>query len=122
MRSRAIARWIIGAASAVALVAAGSISARAQVDTSKPIVIKKLKPKLAIFKGEVMNVTPVAITVRSQENGWLVRTFRYSDEVRDRMQRIIDRGSYQYGDKVKIEYEAGSDVALRIKGKPSKPI
>ena len=95
---------------------------RAQVDTSKSIPIKTVKPKLERFRGEVLNATSAAITVRSQENERLIRTFTYSPEVRDTMQKIIDRGGYQYGDKVDIRYEAGSDVALRIKGKPSKPL
>ena len=122
MRSKTIPRWAVGAVVVAAAVGAAGPPAGAQIDTSKPIQVKTLKPKLATFKGEVMNVTSVAITVRSQESGLVIRTFRYSDQVRARMQQIIDRGSYQYGDKVKIEYEAGSDVALRIRGKPSKPI
>jgi hypothetical protein len=38
------------------------------------------------------------------------------------MQKILDAGGYQYGDKVEILYTPGSTVALRIQGKPSKPI
>ncbi len=38
------------------------------------------------------------------------------------MQKIFDAGGYQYGDKVAILYKPGSTVALRIAGKPSKPI
>jgi hypothetical protein len=113
----------------VALVAAAALGAmaapvRAQIDTSKPIVIKTIKPKTKLekFQGEVMHANPVAITVRSRENERVIRTFTYSAEVRDRMQQIIDLGGYQYGDKVEIQCEAGGNVALRIKGKPSKPL
>lgn len=106
---------------AAALVAVG-VPLRAQVDTSKPIAIKTVKPKREKFRGEVLNATSAAITVRSQENERLIRTFTYSVEVGDKMQKIIDGGGYQYGDKVDIWYEAGSDVALQIKGKPSKPL
>ena len=35
------------------------------------------------------------------------------------MLQIAARGGYRYGDKIEIEYAAGSDVALQIKGKPS---
>lgn len=101
---------------------AGGTPLAAQVDTTKPIQIKTLKTKLATFKGEVMNATPAAITVRSQENQRVIRTFTYSPGVRGKMQQLLDRGGYQYGDKVEIRYEPGSDVALRIKGKPSKPL
>lgn len=107
---------------AAAMLAAGGVCLGAQVDTSKPIVVKQLKPKRVRFQGEVLSATPVAITVRSRENERLIRTFSYSPSVRDEMQRIIERGGYQYGDKVEIQHEAGSDVALRIKGKPSKPL
>jgi len=108
---------LVAAALAVAVLPAGG-----QVDVNKPISIRTVKPKRVTFEGEVMHANPVAITVRSQENERLIRTFRYSPKVREEMQKIIDRGGYQYGDKVQIRYEEGSDVALRIKGKPSKPI
>jgi len=35
------------------------------------------------------------------------------------MQRIFNAGGYQYGDKVTVWYRSGTDVALKIKGKPS---
>jgi hypothetical protein len=38
------------------------------------------------------------------------------------MQKLFDQGGYQYGDKVEIWYMQGTDVAVRIKGKPSKPL
>ncbi len=108
------------------LVAAGLLVAAApavaQLDTSKPIAIKTLKPKIVKFRGEVLHMNPVSITVRSRENERVIRTFTFSPKVREQMQRILDNGGYQYGDKVVIESEAGSDVALRIKGKPSKPL
>lgn len=122
MRFKTIPSWAFCAAALAAAVGSAGLPAGAQIDPSKPFQVRTLKPKLATFKGEVMNVTPVTITVRSQESERVIRTFRYSDEVRERMQQMIDRGGYQYGDKVKIQYEAGSDIALRIKGKPSKPI
>ena len=106
---------------AVVLAAAG-VPLRAQVDISKPIPIKQSKPKLVKFQGEVLNANAAQITVRSRENERAIRTFTYAPKVREQMQKIIDRGGYQYGDKVEIQYQAGSDVALRIKGKASKPL
>jgi hypothetical protein len=38
------------------------------------------------------------------------------------MQKLLDQGGYQFGDKVVIQYLPGTEVALKIKGKPSKPI
>jgi len=105
---------------AVALAAAAP--ALAQVDISKPIPIKTLKNKHEVFKGEVLNATVVAITVRSQQDEKLIRTFTYSSQVSARMLKIIDQGGYQFGDKVVIVTDPGSSVALQIKGKPSKPI
>jgi hypothetical protein len=110
-------------ASTLALLA-GPALAQEQADTSKPIVIKTMRPKTKreIFKGDVLNVTASAITVRSREDEKQIRTFTYSPVVRDRMQKILDKGGYQYGDKVVIETDPGSNIALQIKGKPSKPI
>jgi hypothetical protein len=106
---------------AAAALLAAAIPLGAQLDASKPIPIKALKPKLVKFQGEVMHANPVALTARSRENELVIRTFSYSPKVREQMQRILDRGGYQYGDRVEIQHAAGSDVALRIKGKPSKP-
>jgi hypothetical protein len=38
------------------------------------------------------------------------------------MQRIVDKGGYQYGDKVTVLYDQASQKALKVKGKPSKAI
>jgi membrane-bound lytic murein transglycosylase B len=91
-------------------------------DTSKPIVVKQVKPKSRkeSFKGEVLNVTAAAITVRSRTNEQQIRTFTFSPAIQVHMQQIMDAGGYQYGDRVTVEADAGSNVALRIKGRPSK--
>ena len=122
-------RLLTGVLLAAPLCGAAMVApARAQdqtVDTSKPIVVRVNKPKSAQhekFKGEVIVFTAAAITVRSQNDERLIRTFSYSDAVRDAMQQILDRGGYQYGDKVIIECEKGSNVALRVRGKPTRPI
>ena len=114
-------RVVLFAAAALAAVA---VPARAQIDISKPIAIKtiKSKTKLEKFQGEVLHANPVTMTVRSRENERVIRTFTYSPKVKGQIQQILDQGGYQYGDKVEIQYEAGSDVAIRIKGKPSKPL
>jgi hypothetical protein len=38
------------------------------------------------------------------------------------MQQIVDKGGYQYGDKVTVFYDPSSEKALKVKGKPSKSI
>lgn len=99
----------------------GPAAVCAQVETAKPIKLKAPKRKIEKFKGEVLSATSLQLVVRSRENAAVVKTFQYSPEVKEQMQKIIDRGGYQHGDKVEVHHEAGSDVALKIKGKPSKP-
>lgn len=70
---------------------------------------------------EVLHMLYNSIQVRSVVDMREIHTFRYSDEIRDRMQNLFNQGGYQYGDKVKIWYRPGTEIALRIKGKPSKP-
>ncbi len=101
--------------------ACAALCAAAQQGASKPIVLKLPKQKLATFKAEVMSATNYSITVRSRENNSLVRTFTYTEQTRAQMQKTIDAGGYHYGDKVEIQFDPGSDVAVKIKGKPSRP-
>jgi hypothetical protein len=112
-----------------ALVAGGALLFAAPglaqtADTTRPIVIKQKKPKTTLekFEGTVMHANPAQITVRGKANELAVRTFPLSTELGGKMQRIIDRGGYQYGDKVTILYDPASGVAQKIKGKPSKPV
>jgi hypothetical protein len=60
--------------------------------------------------------------VRSLTDSRDIHTFIYSDQIRDRMQAIFNAGGYQYGDRIVIHSLPGSDVALSIQGKASKPI
>lgn len=92
----------------------------AQMETRKPVQLKPPKIKVEKFKGEVLHANAVQITVRSRENARVVRTFSLSPKMREQMQKIIARGGYQYGDKVEVRYEAGRDLAIKIKGKPSR--
>ena len=117
MSSSSIRAALLG--TAIALLATG---VSAQVETGKPIQLKAPKKKIAKFKGEVLSMTNVQIIVRSRDNERVIRTFTYTPEMREKMQQIIDRGGYQHGDRVEIQHEPGSDVALKITGKPSKPL
>ena len=62
-----------------------------------------------------------AIQVSSIDNPRDLRTFNYDAKIRDRMQQIFNAGGYQYGDKVSVWHRQGGDIALKIRGKPSKP-
>src|SRR5258708_571060 len=102
-----------------------AISGRAQVTTAptiklKPVHTQEAKPSKTRF--EVLYMMTTGIQVRSLVNGLEIHTFAYSDQIRDAMVKLLDQGGYQYGDKVEIQYQPGTEVALSIKGKPSKPI
>lgn len=62
-----------------------------------------------------------AIQVRGIANRMENHTFSYSDAIRGKMQKLFNQGGYQYRDQVEIWYEPGADVALKIKGKRSRP-
>jgi hypothetical protein len=70
----------------------------------------------------VMHANAAQITVRGLENELAIRTFPLSQQLSEKMTQIIERGGYQYGDKVTIVYDPVTQQAVRIKGKPSKPI
>jgi hypothetical protein len=97
------------------------------VDTAAPIVIAAVKPKpkptgLGKFEGFVMNANNAQITVRAKGNDMAIRTFPLSQAASEKMQKIIDKGGYQYGDKVTVYFVPDTSQAINFKGKPSKPI
>jgi hypothetical protein len=101
-----------------------SAPAAAQVATAPAIKLKSPKPpkvKSEKFKGTVVHASRVQITVQSEVNPRVVRTFSLSPELQERMMKIIERGGYQHGDRVTVYYQATGEVATRIRGKPSKP-
>jgi len=128
-----IAGWGVAA-----LVMTGAFSApvRAQVpevvkpvivDTAVPIIVNTVKPKpkyvgLGKFEGYVMHSNIAQITVRAKGNDMSLQTFSLSEQASAQMQTIVDKGGYQYGDKVTVYYDQTSLKALKVKGKPSKAI
>ncbi len=92
-----------------------------------PIVVGAVKPKpkftgLAKFEGTVLHANSVQITVKAMGNDLTIQTFPLSEAASAKMQVIIDKGGYQYGDKVKLEYDPQSLRVVKFKGKPSKPL
>jgi len=92
-----------------------------------PIVAKIVTPKpknpgLVKFEGYFMNANVAEVTVRAKGNDLGIQTFHLTEETSAQMQKIIDKGGYQYGDKITIFYDPQSKQALKIKGKPSKPL
>lgn len=93
------------------------------IDTAVPIIINAVKPKptgLSKFEGFVMNANTAQITVRAKGNDMAIRTFALSPEAATKMQEIVDKGGFQYGDKITVMYNPSSLQAVKLKGKPSK--
>jgi hypothetical protein len=95
----------------------------AAVDTAVPIIVGVVKPHRVSqpkFEGTVVNATVAQITVRAKGNDMAIQTFPLSESASAKMLEIIDKGGYQYGDKVTVFYDPDSKKALKVKGKPSK--
>ena len=96
------------------------------IGTAAAAVVQAIKPKKQSpypkFEGTIMNSNNVLITVRSKENELAVRTFTLTEEASQKMQKIIDKGGYQYGDKVTVFFDPATNKAIKVKGKASKPI
>jgi len=69
----------------------------------------------------VLHMLYQSLQVRGLADFREIHTFTYSPDIRDKMQSVYNAGGYQYGDKVVVWYRQGTTVALKIKGKPSKP-
>ena len=128
----------IAGLSALGIMALGTMTApRAQaqdpiltpiiVSEAAPIVVNAIKPKPKLtgtvkFEGYVMHANVAEVTVRAKGDNLAIQTIALSQPVAAKMQQIIDKGGYQYGDKVTVYYDAQSHEAVRIKGKPSRPL
>jgi hypothetical protein len=93
------------------------------------VVVKTItaakKPKPAgtqKFDGYFMNGNIAQVTLRAKGNDMAIQTFPLSQDVAAKMQKILDKGGYQYGDKVTVFYDTQTRQALKIKGKPSRPL
>jgi hypothetical protein len=98
------------------------------IDTAAPIVVNAVKPKpkplpagIVRYEGFVMHANTAQITVRAKGSDMTLQTFTLSPDASARMQQIVDRGGYQYGDRVTIIYNTANQMALKIKGRPSRP-
>jgi hypothetical protein len=92
-----------------------------------PIVVKTITPKPKVagvqkFRGYIVHANIAQVTVRDRVNETALQTFPLSQPVSAKMQKIIDKGGYQYGDKITVYYDPQTHTALKIKGKPSRPL
>jgi hypothetical protein len=93
------------------------------IETAVPIVVATIKPnrpQFPKFEGTVINATVAQITVRAKGNDMAIQTFPLAPDASAKMLQIIDKGGYQYGDKVTVFFDPESKKALKVKGKPSK--
>jgi hypothetical protein len=124
---------LLRCALAAGFIAAAAVAAEAQVpvpiavpvvETAVPIIVATLKPNKGPqsprFEGTVINATVAQITVRAKGNDMAIQTFPLTPEASAKMLQIIDKGGYQYGDKVTVFFDPDSKKALKVKGKPSK--
>ena len=125
---------VLRCALAASFAAFASASASAQVpaaaavpivETAVPIIVNTLKPNKGPqpprFEGTVLNATVAQITVRAKGNDMAIQTFPLTPEASAKMLQIIDKGGYQYGDKVTVFFDPETKKAFKVKGKPSKP-
>ena len=125
---------LLRGALAVGFVALAGTAANAQVpvsvavpviETAVPIVVATLKgnkgPQPPKFEGTVVNATIAQITVRAKGNDMAIQTFPLAPDASAKMLQIIEKGGYQYGDRVTVFFDPESKKALKVKGKPSKP-
>ncbi len=97
------------------------------VSEAAPIIINAVTPKpkitgLAKFEGTVLQANTIQVTVKAKGNDMAIQTFPLSNVASTKMQLIIDKGGYQYGDKITLEYDPQSKQVVKFKGKPSKPL
>ena len=96
------------------------------VDTAVPIVVQAVKPKPPAgsvkFEGFIMNANVAQITAWAKGNETAIMTFPLTKDAAAKMQQIVDKGGYQYGDKVTIYYDPATQQVIKFKGKPSKPV
>jgi hypothetical protein len=62
------------------------------------------------FQGTIVNANSAQVTARAKGNDLSLQTFTLNPEVAAKMQKIVDNGGYQYGDKVTIYYDAASPL------------
>lgn len=115
-------RHIVALIFAVVVACAASIPAIAQTTTTSTVKAKSVGPrmKLDTFKGDVIRMSTDSIQVRDPKDTYIVRTFTFSTNLRNKLQKLIDQGGYQSGDHVTIKYDHNTNTAEEIHGKASK--
>ena len=109
------------AAAALALCGASAVCFAQEAGTQIAAPPAAQSQKIIKTRFEVLHMMYQAIQVRSLVDMREIHTFTYAPEIRDQMQKLFDAGGYQYGDKIEVWYQPAANVAVKIKGKASKP-
>lgn len=72
--------------------------------------LAKEKLKKDKFRGSVVYAGPKAISVRSKENIYLVRTFNYTPQLEQKIQNRKPAS----GSQVTVHYLRGTDLAVKV--------
>src|ERR1039457_2397344 len=125
---------VLIAAAALAISAspahAQAVEAAEAAEVAAPIISKvistvapKKRPQDGWLKAEVIRADANTIIVSERDNERMIHTYTYGPQIKDKRQAMADKGGYQYGDKVSILVSPeNTTVALKIFGKPSKPL
>jgi hypothetical protein len=108
-------------AAAIVLCGALLASFAVPVNAQDPPATDPQTSKVIKTRFVVVHMLYQSLQVRTSDDSHDLRTFTYAPAIRDEMQNILNAGGYQYGDRVTVWYKRGENVAIRIKGKPSKP-
>lgn len=127
-RILAFAVWLsLGLAVPAGVARAQAAAAAAAATAASPVihvirhVIARPKPSGDWLKARVIHFDSHSLIVREADNERMIHTFTYATALEPKMQALMDKGGYQYGDQVNILHAPGQMVALKIRGKPSKP-
>jgi hypothetical protein len=95
------------------------------VNTAVPIIVNAVKPKptgLLKFEGYVLHANNAQVTLRAKYSETAIQTFALTGQATAKMQDLIDKGGFQYGDKITVYYNPQSLQVVKFKGKPSKSL
>lgn len=115
-------RFFLAALTVAAGMAISAAPVRAQMSDTPPVVVKQTPAKKVWLNAQVIHADNNSIMVHDAKNSLVVYTFTYAPSLRDKMQKILDSGGYQSGDRVRILYEQGATQAIDVRGRPSKPL
>lgn len=93
----------------------------ASAQVSPVVMAREGSQKPVWLKVEVVRFDRNSLTVRIPGQEARILSFTYAASAQAQVQKVLNKGGYQYGDAIKIRYIPGTSVALRIHGKASKP-